>query len=329
MNIDNLDIIVKMEFGSKLYGTDSPLSDLDYKGVFLPTVEQVLLNRIPKSVSFTTKSGNDSRNTSEDIDIEIYSLHYFLKLACEGQTVAIDMLHADNRVIVQTSTVWESIRSERKRFHTKNLQAFVGYARRQASKYGIKGSRLNDAKKVLDFLFPHYRNYIKLSNIWDQLPEGDHLHKIGKDANGKEQYQICGKIVQETVTTRYAYDMVDKFYKEYGKRAEQAAKNEGIDWKAVSHALRAAYQVKQLLTEGDITFPLKEAEFLKEVKAGNLDYSTVVAPLLDSLMDEVEELASKSTLPEKVDRKWWDQWLIKTLKQKMYQEMNPYAHLNF
>lgn len=151
MNIEDLNIVVKMKFGSHLYGTDTPESDIDFKGVFMPTKEQVLLGRIPKSVNFTTKQGSDSRNTSDDIDVEIYSLHYFLKLACEGQTIALDMLHADGKIIVQSSSTWNELHENRKRFHTKSLQAFIGYARRQASKYSCRGSRLDTISKVLKF----------------------------------------------------------------------------------------------------------------------------------------------------------------------------------
>jgi len=71
-----MNIIVKMKFGSHLYGTDSEDSDLDYKGVFLPSKGEILLGRIPKSYSNSTKKGNEERNTSDDIDTEIYSLHF-------------------------------------------------------------------------------------------------------------------------------------------------------------------------------------------------------------------------------------------------------------
>ena len=86
--------IVKMKFGSHLYGTATPDSDLDYKGVFLPTKEQIYLGNIPKSNSHSTKqtSIEGVKNSNDDVDTEIYSLHYFIKLACEGQTVALDML---------------------------------------------------------------------------------------------------------------------------------------------------------------------------------------------------------------------------------------------
>ena len=40
----------------------------------------------------------------------------------------------------------------RQQFYTKNLKSFIDYARRQASKYGIKGSRINAALQILELL---------------------------------------------------------------------------------------------------------------------------------------------------------------------------------
>lgn len=80
-------LIVKMKFGSHLYGTSTEDSDVDYKGIFLPGKREILLNHIPKCRSFST--GNDLvKNSPDDVDEEIYSLHYFIELACDGQTVA-------------------------------------------------------------------------------------------------------------------------------------------------------------------------------------------------------------------------------------------------
>ena len=49
------------------------------------------------------------------------------------------------------------------------------------------------------------------------------------------------------------------------------------------------------------------------IKQGLLDYKSVVAPALEGLMGEIEELAQKSTLPDKVDRAYWDQFVIDTV----------------
>ena len=219
------------------------------------------------------------------------------------------MLHAPDEMILEKSYLWDLIVERRDKFYTKSLEAFVCYARKQAAKYGIKGSRLNETKMVMEFL-KGYDDETKLNTIWDVLPEGEHIHNDTQDKNGLRLYQVCGKQFQETVKVSYVIPILKKFYDTYGARARQAERNENIDWKAISHAIRAAIQVKELLTKKTITFPLKEADFIRKVKNGELDYKTVVAPHLEALMDEVEVLSEKSEFPDEVDRAYWDNFII-------------------
>ena len=64
-----MDILVDMVFGSHLYGTNAETSDRDYKGVFMPTHEQILLQRGPHSINESTKKDNE-KNTADDTDRE-------------------------------------------------------------------------------------------------------------------------------------------------------------------------------------------------------------------------------------------------------------------
>ncbi|MBW2336638.1 MAG: nucleotidyltransferase domain-containing protein [Deltaproteobacteria bacterium] len=309
-------IIVKMIFGAHLYGTATPDSDMDYKGIFLPTKEELLLGRVPKSHNYSTGKG-ESRNTKNDIDIELYSFHYFIKLACDGQTVAMDMLHAPENMILQKSNIWAAIVKNKQKFYTKNLRSFIDYARRQASKYGIKGSRINAALQVLEILKKEDSSK-KMREVWNQLPRVEHCYDVAPDPNGMRQYQVCGKSFQESATIGYVIPIVEKFYNDYGRRAKLAAENKNIDWKAVSHALRAAYQTKEILTENTINFPLRTADFLIKVKQGKLDYLSEVGPVLEVLMEEVESLALTSNLPQTVDRQFWDQFICETLERALF-----------
>jgi hypothetical protein len=115
--------------------------------------------------------------------------------------------------------------------------------------------------------------------------------------------------------------IISKFYDDYGHRAKLAAENKNIDWKALSHALRAALQTKEILTDGTITFPLKDAPFLLKVKSGQLDYTNEVAPALESLMDEVESLVNKSDLPEKVDIDYWNHFICETIEKSRFKAL--------
>lgn len=296
--------VVKMIFGSHLYGTATEESDMDYKGIFASTQDS------PKSVNESTNLSHN-KNSANDVDMEWYSLHYFIKLACEGQTVALDMLHAPDWALIETSPTWEFIVANRERFYTRNLDAFVGYARKQASKYGVKGSRLAAARAVIEFLEAIPDKKQRMVSVWNELPKGEHIFKdaLLEGTHQVHHYQVCGRNYQSTARIEYVLGLVQTFFDQYGERAKQAEKNDNVDWKAISHAMRAALQVKELLTEKNITFPLKEAELLSQVKQGRLDYKTQAEPYLEALMEAVEELSAQSNLPEQADLDFWNAFL--------------------
>lgn len=330
--------LFKCVHGSHLYGLNTENSDMDYKGVFMPDIDELLLGKSPKQ--FSKSSGNDkSKNTSEDTDEDWYSLPEFIKLACQGETIALDMLHVPYwdgkgeyaKLMLSYSPEWHFILQNRHRFYTKNMKAFLGYARKQASKYGIKGSRMGALEEVFKVVEEGEHSWhcfgqlsvpknVKLNSIWDKLPLNQYC-KFVKDKlkSGEEQdfYEVLGSKYQDTMPLGQFFASIRTKWESYGERARQAKENEGIDWKAISHAIRAAYQLKEIYTEGRITYPLKERELLLDIKLGKKDFLTEVQPLLESLIEEVEILAENSSYPEKVDVKFWDDWLLKVYKKEM------------
>lgn len=307
--------ILKCKFGSHLYGTNTKDSDNDYKGIALSNPNDIMLGKIFKTKKEST--GDDkSKNSKHDTDYDIYSLHYFIELACKGETAAIDMLHIPNDMILETSYEWEYLQLHKKKFYTKNMTAFVGYARRQASKYGCRGSRLAMIKEAIAVLSGH-NDQCKMSEMWKDLPTGEHAKFIEDSPNGAKQYQVCGRILQSTAGINYSKNNLQLFYDSYGERSKLAEKNKGIDWKAISHAIRAAGQLIELFTYNTITFPRPEADLLIKVKKGEMDYRTEAEPMLGDLMDEVERLGNISTLPEKAHTKFWETFLINTCKRQV------------
>jgi len=304
-----IDIVVRMHFGSHLYGTATENSDHDYKGIFLPEKSDLILGKRCKSISTSTKKGSDEKNTSLDVDEEIYSLHYFIELACKGETVAFDMLHAPDTMIIEKNWIWDELVRNRERFYTKNLKAFVGYARRQAAKYGIKGSRIAAAKKVLSIIDSPPNSQVRMMDVWHLLPESEHLRHVQPGPNGIRQYQVCGKILQETATTAYCSSILKDFLSQYGKRARMAERNEGVDWKAISHALRVAFRVREFFEDGTMTFPRPEAKHLLSIKRGERDCREVIS-VIEMLMGQIENLADASDLPTKVNRGFWDDFIL-------------------
>lgn len=303
-------VVVEMVFGSHLYGTDTPESDQDFKGVILPTKREVLLGKIPNTLASST--GDDKiKNVKGDVDRDWYSLHYFIKLCCAGETVALDMLHAP--VLLQSSDIWQRLISNRELFYTKSLKALLGYLMKQSARYGQKGSRINAMQLVLDALKGQHG--MRLMDIWDSLPTGEHIHKL--DDEPYSFYRVVGRKFVERMKVEEVHKIVAEIYEKYGLRAREAAENKNIDWKALSHAARAAMEIIEIFKYGTIIFPMKEADLLKDIKAGKLDYPNVVAPMLDDLIDECNRLSEASDLPEKVNRKFWDDFIVNVMSDYM------------
>jgi len=301
--------------GSHLYGLDTPQSDTDYKGVFMPELDELLLGKSPRQVS-ESSGNNETKNSSDDIDSDWYSLPEFIKLACQGETIALDMLHAhtNREMVLCGSPEWAFIVANKDRFYTKNMKAFLGYAKKQAAKYGLKGSRMGALEEVWNVSRQHILSEPrKLLSIWDKLPVNDHCRFINdKLKSGEEQefYEVLGSKYQNSMPLHQFIASMDVKWSSYGERARQAKDNEGIDWKAVSHAIRAAYQLKEIYLNGCIEYPLKDRDVIRGIKIGDYDFLSFVQPLLESLIAEVEGLADKSPYPDKVDTGFWDDWLI-------------------
>lgn len=192
------------------------------------------------------------------------------------------------------------------------MNAFVSYARKQAAKYGVKGTRIEAYENVIDFLSFHAPYNAKLKDVWDKLPQGEHIHFL--DTEPFKMYQVCGKKYQETVKVSYTLEHLRKSLTEYGSRAMDARRNEGVDWKAVSHALRAAYQVYEILTKGTFILPLPIGEHIRDIKQGKIDFNQVQKELED-YMEKIEKMMPESNLPDSVNKEYWNQWIISIFEQ--------------
>jgi predicted nucleotidyltransferase len=111
-------LLMQTPFGSHLYGLETPTSDRDYKGIFMPEARDILLGTIPKTQKLSSGPSHE-RNSQGDVDSETYSLHHFVQLALQGQTVALDMLHGNMET--ETSSEWRFLKKNRWRFYTRSI----------------------------------------------------------------------------------------------------------------------------------------------------------------------------------------------------------------
>lgn len=296
--------------GSHLYGLNTPESDLDMKGIFIPDPKDILLGRAKRSYSITT--GNDkSKNSKDDVDIEMFSLQQFILDAAKGETYALDMLHSPKDKIITDSSVWQYIHQNRSAFYTTNMTSYMGYVMKQAAKYGVKGSRLaalREVKEFMDALQIHENP--RLRDLKVPLPQNEFCFwtHIEENPDTMPYYTMMGRKYMAGVKIAEFCGAVDKLWAEYGDRARKAEANEGIDWKALSHALRGGLQLLEIYRTGDLRYPLADAEEIKLVKAGKLSFA-VVQERLEEIVENVDAAAkeaSKNGMPDKVDMKPWE-----------------------
>jgi len=258
-------------FGSELYGTNTINSDTDAKGVFLPNLDDLILGKAPKNLIYKT-SDNGERNTKDDVDINLWSLQYWLELLQKGDTNAIDLLFSYNSPsMIYCVNGLEYMMEENygKFYSPKNLSAYTGYIIGQAKKYGVKGSRLGVIKRVYEWLDENI-TVGRLEHFMDAILKecGEPSYCFEKEVNNQRSVILCGKVHQGTIQMDEFRDRIQKDYEGYGERARLAEQNEGIDWKALSHAVRCIHQMTMLLKNGRIVFPLKTSEYLKHIKQG-------------------------------------------------------------
>lgn len=301
-------LLVKMQFGSHLYGTDTPASDRDYKAVFIPNRKSILLQRAPRSHSSSTRSPEALKNSAGDTDIESFALHQFIKLLLEGQTTALDMLFAPPSAWMNRSLIWRDIVGRPSIFLSKNCTAFVSYCHHQAAKYGIKGSRVaavRDTIATLDALAPDTK--LEEHSDWIKVSAHGKEHVLVVDLPSRKDgpliphLEVCNRKFAFTLKVGYVKNCLTKILGEYGHRALAAERNEGVDWKALSHAVRVVEEAKQLLRLHMISFPLADAERIRDIKLGRYKYQEV-APWIEQGLLDVEKAREESTLPEEPDR---------------------------
>jgi predicted nucleotidyltransferase len=312
--IENMNILSRIKFGSFLYGTNVATSDNDFRAIYLPDIKDCILLKV-----------RDAWEDKSEEDTSYFSLQHFLKMAVEGQSIAIELLAASGNNICISSPIWDELHKNRKKFYSKNIKSFCGFARTMAGKYSSRIDRLNETENVLKVLSLHkddhklnfgdeYPTPTKLRDIWNELPESSNAVKATnsrQSGDDKRAYQICGRELQASVTVEHAISVIKAIYDSYGSRVRKAKDND-VDYKSFQHAFRAALQAKELAETGDLVFPLKDAEWLRDLRLGKFNFLECgLDKKLDDLILEVESSMKNSSLPDHADKAYAESIILK------------------
>ena len=322
-------VIYITETGSVLHGTNSDSSDSDYKGIYIPSLESIILNNYYSVVNIKTNQ-EDTKNGADDIDMELYSIFTFFEKAGSMESNNIEILFSmfSSKILLETEES-RMIKDNKDMFLSSNVEQFIGFAMSMAYRYSEKGDRLREVYELEQYFKENMKGMSKqkikttpirdLTDLEEFVKDKEYLDIVEKEAADKKMalyLQVLNSYYILGAKIGHVYNGVAGRLTSFGKRAEKAKDSDGIDNKAFAHALRAILQSTELLTTKNIVFPLTYAKRLKDMK-----YSTTMTrkELSDIIEEEYEELiklkdSDKVILPAKIDSEKLDKLKVEIYK---------------
>ena len=320
----NYKVIYITKYGSKLYGTDNPNSDTDYKGLFIPSKESVLLKKDIEHYNFNSNNTN-TKNSKDDIDLQLFSIYKWFSLLKKGETGAIDILFSlfrEDTQVFNDPKYTLVLKENYRRFYNRNLHSFLGYCVGQSKVYNIRGERFNELHSFVEYFSELAKEHgaDKLESIYPLVKElfAKHKYKYIKfvsaptsrgSGEAKEgiYIEVLGKRFLGTVTIKYFLEKITDMEEQFGNRARASAK--GVDFKALSHAVRVIDEVEELIDDEFITFPLKNRLYVTSIKEGERTLEEVM-DYIDQKLNVVQAKLENSSLPNRSDEVFIDELLL-------------------
>jgi len=308
--------ILEMVTGSHLYGTNTETSDTDMLGVFIPdeqfyfglqTVDEVDLSIVSKN--------EDGKNNSDAEDIKFYSLNKFVKLAMDNNPNILSQLFCNEQNIVFQNEYGKELLANKQLFPWKGLaQKYIGYAKSQSHKMVIKVS-----------------NYDSFQLAYDWLQEKMYIRN---ETTNYEASRLLAEFRSDGVPGMKFYDshctigdinlsLTDKLSKVFNKVVDRMSKvgnreelytKYGFDTKFSMHVVRLLIEGKELLTTGNLNYPLKEKQTLLDIRNGKWTQNEILK-FADDGVKELDSLVITSKLSNKPNFKEIEQMLIKMNKR--------------
>ena len=342
----NFKLIFSFIAGSNLYGTATKDSDVDLRGVFIPS-EEYFYGFLHKVDQYEDKKD----------DITYFDIRKFLILAINNNPNIVEFLFVPTNKWIKKSKEWEIIIDNKEHFlSTKCKHTFLGYAHSQLNRIKRhRGWLLNPPKEK-----PTREKYGLLKHK-SFLPKDQigafnvllsmYLKQIGKSHKLKEEleemeetvtyisltqnltdidYKAVQKIIPISDNMVEALDREKKYinamqqwnaYQRWKKNRnpERAIleKKYGFDTKHGSHLFRLITEGEELLTTGHITFPRPDAELLLGIRNGVWTYEQLIEKVQD-FEKKFEYLYENSILPKKPNRKKIDALCVDIVKEYLH-----------
>jgi hypothetical protein len=315
-------LIVKHLAGSHAYGTSTPESDTDYRGVFCADPINLLTPFFPV---------REVEDETEE-DTKLYELAHFMKLCLDCNPNVVETLWVDDSAIIAAGDAYDHLRTYRHELLSSKI-AFTtsGYALAQLKRIKGHNKWINNPQSIppprqTDFvslvqsfttekMMPHDFVLAKYQHDHRLIPYGRDIFGIFPNETGHQLYDSTYKLNTTFEGNRHEWGhplFIVKWNKQEYKDAKERHQNYwswktnrnekrgaleeefGYDTKHAMHLVRLLRMGVEALRDEEIVVKRPDAEELLAIRNGAWTYDEVVA-YAESMDKEVREVWYKKT----------------------------------
>ncbi len=324
---DNL--LVRHLAGSHAYGTSTPESDVDYRGIFACDPINV------RTPFFPVREASDS----EEEDTKYYELAHFMKLCLDCNPNIVETLWVDMDDIEVNTAAYMTLREQKERLlSSKAAFTFSGYALAQLKRIKGHNKWINNPQSEKppvpkDFVVMVQNfggakvmqsNFQLVQNNFRLVPYGGDLFGMYV-AEGYQTYDANGWLNTQFEGDRHELG-TPQFVVRFNKAEYKAAKEKydnywtwkknrnvkrgaleeqfGYDTKHAMHLVRLLRMGEEILSTGKVIVKRPDADELLAIRDGAWTYEEIVE-YAEHMDDRVRNVLYKTTdLPKKPDIKF-------------------------
>lgn len=335
--IANDGLIFKTLTGSTAYGTNLPTSDIDYRGIFIAPMENVVTGMFPI---------DQYQDPVEDL--VYYELRKFVKLLVDQNPNILELLWVDEGHIQFRTAEYDFLRGMREKLLSSKVKfTFSGYAHSQLQRLKNHNKWVNNAKpktppRQSDYLF-YVRMGAESQKAVDAAKSGEEntalyrvyggLMALVREEGKKPIHKDTGEVLVQPTKVPEDADIIG--YLSYDQTTYNGAKNEwkgywewrekrnktrlatedefGYDTKHAMHSIRLLRMGKEILEDGVVNVFRDDAEELLTIREGKFTLSEILE-MSDDLIADIDALYQNTPVQKKVDNNMVSHMLLEMYK---------------
>lgn len=323
--------------GSQSYGTATPMSDEDRKGVYIQHPDEILGFKYIPQIELS----------KDNVQFEI---RRFIELLMTANPTVLELLHSPANCVISQHEVFDFLVDNRQHFLTKQCKmSFGGFAIQQIKKSKGHNKKMNWEEKkivrksVIDFCYvvdggktkniatwldevgvlPSYCGLVNLNNMpFCYAVYLGHGYKGICSENGNDVLLSSVPKGETPATTMYfnkdAYSIHCKEFREYQGWLENRnmarfvdVQNHGqkIDGKNLLHSRRLVDMALEIAETGELKVRRPNAEYLLQIRRGEIPLEQIIEEAERDLA-RLDQVYADCNLPDTIDPEFAHNLLI-------------------